>query len=105
MCSSDLDYARAGMPMLPVIDRDGAMTGRQALIYAAALMPASILPMAFGMTTRLYGIGALVLGLGLAIVAAVFMFQRTRQNARILFLTSITYLPLLMLLLGLTRRS
>lgn len=99
------DYARAGMPMLPVIDRDGAMTGRQALVYAAALVPASVLPMAFGLTTRLYGIGALVLGLALVIVAAVFMMQRTRENARILFLASITYLPLLMVLLGLTRRA
>src|SRR5262249_60514220 len=33
------DYARGGFPMLAVTDRDGSSTGRQALLYAAALLP------------------------------------------------------------------
>lgn len=98
------DYARAKMPMLPVIDTDGAITGRQAVIYAAALVPASVLPMLFGLAGRTYGIGALLLGMFLAVVAMVFAFNRSRDNARMLFLASITYLPLLLILMAASRR-
>ncbi len=98
------DYARASMPMLPVIDTDGAMTGRQAVLYAAALVPMSVLPMIFGLTGSAYGIGALVLGVTLTIIAAAFAMTRSRDNARMLFLASITYLPLLMILMAAGRR-
>ncbi len=98
------DYARASMPMLPVIDKDGSMTGRQAVVYAAALLPMSVLPMIFGMAGRAYGIGALVLGLTLVTVAVVFALKRSRDNARMLFLASITYLPLLLILMAASRR-
>ena len=40
------DYARAGMPLLPVIEPDGRSTGRQAVLYAAAMIPVSLLPTA-----------------------------------------------------------
>ena len=38
------DYEKAGFPMLPVIEPDGRSTGRQAAIYAALLLPASLVP-------------------------------------------------------------
>ena len=40
------DYRRAGFPLLPIVEPDGASTGRQALIYAAALLPLSLAPTA-----------------------------------------------------------
>jgi protoheme IX farnesyltransferase len=98
------DYARASMPMLPVIDANGAMTGRQAVVYATALVPMSVLPMALGLAGRTYGIGALVLGMILAGVAVAFAINRSRENARTLFLSSIAYLPLLLLLMAAGRR-
>lgn len=98
------DYARAKMPMLSVVDSDGSMTGRQAVVYAAALVPVSVMPMLFGMTGRSYGIGALVLGITLVAVATGFAFKRTNQNARMLFLTTIAYLPLLLILMAFGRR-
>lgn len=98
------DYARASMPMLPVIDTDGSMTGRQAVVYAATLVPMSLMPMLFGLAGRAYGIGALVLGLTLVGVALVFAVNRSRDNARMLFLASITYLPLLLILMAASRR-
>ncbi|TAK11564.1 MAG: protoheme IX farnesyltransferase [Acidobacteria bacterium] len=98
------DYAKASMPILTVLDKDGAMTGRQAVVYAAALVPFSVAPMLFGMAGRGYGIGALVLGVMLVAVATGFAFQRTRSNARMLFLASITYLPLLLILMAVSRR-
>ena len=43
------DYARAGIPLLPVLEPDGRRTGRQALLYAAALWPVSLLPAIVGL--------------------------------------------------------
>ena len=43
------DYARAGIPLLPVLEPDGRRTGQQALLYAAALWPVSLLPALVGL--------------------------------------------------------
>ena len=64
------DYARAQLPMLPVIDRDGAMTGRQAVLWAATLLPFSQLPFVIGLANATYGIGAILLCVGLLAIAA-----------------------------------
>jgi protoheme IX farnesyltransferase len=45
------EYARAGMPLLPVIEPDGRSTGRQAVLYTAALIPLSMMPMGVGLAT------------------------------------------------------
>jgi heme o synthase len=98
------DYARAGMPMLSVVDPNGAFTGRQALLWAASLVPFGILPFLLGMTTALYAVGALLLGLGQFALAAAFARHRSIANARTLFFASIVYLPLLWMLMVLARR-
>src|SRR5204863_6773872 len=87
------DYARAGLPMLPVLDKSGAVTGRQAMVWAATLVLFSLLPVLVGLTTMAYGIGALILGIGLCIWAVRFAMHRTASTARALFYASITYLP------------
>jgi protoheme IX farnesyltransferase len=101
MCRDD--YARAKLPMLTVIDPDGRMTGRQALVWAAALVPISLLPAIAGITAPSYAIGALVLGFAFAALAAYFAMRRTDESARLLFFGSITYLPLLWILMGVTK--
>ena len=98
------DYARARMPMLPVVDVNGALTGRQAALWAATLIPVSELPFLLGMTTAVYGVAALVLGIGQFILSVRFMLARTTENARRLFFGSIIYLPLLWILMGLARK-
>ncbi len=97
------DYARAGLPMLSVHDPHGAATGRQALLWAAALVPFGMLPFLLGMTTAVYAIGALVLGLAQLGLAAKFARHRSIANARALFFASIIYLPLLWMLMVLAR--
>ena len=87
------DYARAGFPMLPVVDPDGASTARQSLLYATALVPVSILPSALGLAGLLYAISAVVLGVAFIAVGIGFAFRRTKPNARLLFLVSLIYLP------------
>ncbi len=62
------DYARAGVPMLPVTH--GARHTRiQILIYTVLLLPVSVAPWALGYLGPVYGISALVLGLGFLVFA------------------------------------
>jgi protoheme IX farnesyltransferase len=98
------DYARAGLPMLSVVDRHGGLTGRQALLWAMALVPFSQLPFLLGLTGRAYAVGALALGIAQCILAVRFARHRSVANARVLFYGSITYLPLLWLLMAIGRR-
>jgi protoheme IX farnesyltransferase len=97
------DYARAGLPMLSVVDRDGGLAGRQALLWAATLVPFSLLPAALQLTGSAFAIGALILGVTLLVLAFRFAFRRTNENARTLFYASITYLPLLWTLMVVDR--
>jgi protoheme IX farnesyltransferase len=89
------DYARAGFPLLPVLEPDGRRTGQQALLYAAALWPVSLMPMLVGLAGVKYSVVATALGLGLIWLSAQFARERSQATARRLFLYSIIYLPLL----------
>ena len=89
------DYSRARFPMLPVIEPDGRRTGRQAALYAAALLPASLTPALAGVSGATYLVVATMLGAALLFLAARFALRRSDASARALFFGSITYLPLL----------
>ena len=98
------DYARAGFKMLSEHDETGALTGRQAFIYALALLAVSLLPSVFFGYAAAYFYGALLLGAGFASMAANFAVSGgSIAAARWLFLGSIAYLPLLLGLMVLTR--
>jgi len=89
------DYERAGIPLLPVLEPDGRRTGQQALLYAAALWPVSLLPAVIHIADAPYIIIATFLGFGLIALSALFARERTTKTARNLFLYSIIYLPLI----------
>jgi protoheme IX farnesyltransferase len=89
------DYARAGIPLLPVLEPDGRRTGQQALQYALALGPVSLMPVLVGLTGAPYAIAAVTLGVAMVLVTASFARDRSATNARRLFLFSILYLALL----------
>lgn len=93
------DYARAGFPMLPVIEPDGRSTARQAILYAAGLLPLSVVPTLMGMSGRIYFEGALALSLLYLALAIRFGMTRRTGDARRLFFGSILYLPLLWILM------
>lgn len=97
------DYARAGYPMLPVLDTEGITTGRHMVIWSLALIPVSLATTILGLTGLLYTIGALVLGAWFAIASFRFLTRRTDRAARELFLASIIYLPVLCLLMALDK--
>lgn len=89
------DYARAGIPLLPVLEPDGRRTGHQALLYAAALWPVSLLPAMVGLAGAPYSIVATCLGFAFIGLALRFARDRSQANARHLFLFSLVYLTLL----------
>lgn len=89
------DYGAAGFPMLPVVEPEGRRAGRQAVVYAAALVPVALVPAFVGVSGTAYAASALVLGLVLLWLAIRFARTRSDQSARALFFGSIVYLPLL----------
>jgi protoheme IX farnesyltransferase len=93
------DYASAGMPLLPVVEPDGRSTGRQSVLYTAALIPISLLPMAVGMATAYYLVGAITLGAVLMVLSLEFATSRSVHAAKRLFYGTILYLPLLWIVL------
>ncbi len=97
------DYGRAGLPMLPVIDHSGAMTGRQMALWAATLVPVSVMPTVVNLADQTYGIGVLILGLMQFALTVRFAWSRTKANARVVFYASIIYLPLLWALMALAK--
>jgi protoheme IX farnesyltransferase len=97
------DYARAGFPLLPVVEPDGSSTARQATAYASALLPVSLMPTLVGLTSGVYFAGALLLGCALLVLTWRFARLRTGRNARWLFFGSIIYLPVLWILMVVTR--
>ena len=92
------DYAKAGVPMMPVVAGARA-TRRQMLAYAVLLLPLALAPWWLGIAGAVYGLAALLLG-GLMIVAAVrVMVRQTERSAKQMFGFSILYLFLLFALL------
>ena len=90
------DYARAGIPMLPVVSGD-ANTRRQILLYTLILVPLGIAPWPLGYTGAIYGTaaiisGAIMLTLGWQVLRERAPAERASRN---LFAFSILYLFLL----------
>lgn len=88
------DYRRAGYAMLPVVDPEGVRTGRQAVSHTLGLLPVSLSPVAFGIAGPIYLAGALLFGLLFLAAAIQFSRKLTENSARVLFFSSIIYLPL-----------
>jgi protoheme IX farnesyltransferase len=87
------EYARAGVPMLPVVAGRAATT-RQILIYSVLLVPVSVLPWVLGFAGTIYAATAVVSGA--IFVALALRLRRSsdadRRDASRLFAFSIVYL-------------
>jgi protoheme IX farnesyltransferase len=90
------DYAAGGFKMLPVVDEKLTVTGRMIVLYAAALLPVSLLPTLLGIAGAVYFTAAVLLGLGFLSCGISCATSRKRADARQLFFASIIYLPLLL---------
>jgi protoheme IX farnesyltransferase len=96
------DYAQAGIRMLPVVQPDGWSTVAEALFFAVAMIPVSLVPWRLGMTGTAYA--WLAVALGLLYLAYTIRFAgilraadetESRMLARDLLKVSVLYLPLL----------
>jgi protoheme IX farnesyltransferase len=88
------DYARAGVPMLPVV-ASMASTKRQIFIYAALLVPMSLMLLLTGTVGWIYGAGALVLGMAFVREAWALRSNEAPGAAMSVFRISIYYLAFL----------
>lgn len=87
------DYARGGFRVWSVDDPSGAETARQMAATSGALVLASLVPCATGLTGPAYLIGAAALG-ALCLAAGFKPLRDFRgRNARQVFLASLVYLP------------
>ncbi len=92
------DYARAGLRMLSVT-QGAETTFRLALLYAVALLPVSLLPTVLGTTGLVYFVGAVLLTGWLIVSTATVVKDHAPKKARRLFLATIVYLPVLLVLM------
>jgi protoheme IX farnesyltransferase len=99
------DYARGGFKMLPVVDEELVVTGRQTILYGLALIPVSFMPAVLRMTGPGYLAAAFVLGLAFLGFGINCAARKRRGDARWLFLVSIIYLPLLLAVMMLDKAS
>lgn len=90
------DYAKGGFKMLPVVDPTLEATGRQIVLYAAALVPASLVPVGLQMAGALYFTAAVLMGLAFLSYGISCAASPSRMDARKLFFASIIYLPVLL---------
>jgi protoheme IX farnesyltransferase len=93
------DYRRAGLCMLPAVDPDGSMIGRQMICYCLVLIAASLALFVVRGAGTIYLAGALLLGIGLLACAVGYARQRSLSRARVVLRASLIYLPALLTLL------
>ena len=96
------DYARAGVPMLPVV-AGPETTKRQMLAYSLILLPLGLVPYALGVAGTWYAVGALALGLLFVVSALRVLGSEDDRAARQMFGFSILYLFALFALLVVDR--
>lgn len=90
------DYARAGIKMLPVVDRDGSRTFRQIVLAAGILVGVSLLPAIVGLAGVRYFFGALVVSTALVQVCLWAASAKTNVRAKWLMHATVLHIPLLL---------
>ncbi|SRR5579875_93995 len=99
------DYARAGIRMLPVVDRKGDSTFRQIVCMSAVLVWVSALPSVVGMAGIGYFFLALILGMLLLQVGLWANRSRTNARAKWLMHATVAHIPLLLICLVLDKMA
>jgi protoheme IX farnesyltransferase len=93
------DYKNAGLQMLPVIDNGVKRTVLHIFLHALILIPISTLPFFLGFSGRVYFVGAYILSNIYMLLCLPFILDQNKDNARLIFKTSIYYFPLLLFLI------
>lgn len=96
------DYARTGVPMLPVVKGDEA-TRRQIVIYTVITVLASFGPVVTGLLGPVYFAAAALCGATFLGLALKLQAEPSRRSARRLYLSSLAYLALLFVAMAIDR--
>ena len=96
------DYARAGVPMLPVV-RGDEETRRQIFLYTALLVPLTVTFYIIDFAGPIFLVGGLLLAGIFLQKAAKLLTDKSRESARDVFFYSIFYLALLFVALLIDR--
>jgi heme o synthase len=97
------DYSRAGFRMISADDLSGERSASQSVFFCILLLILGGLPAFLGIASYAYLAIELLLGALFVAVAMRFLRLRTQSAARLLFIVSIAYLPLLLAALVLTK--
>lgn len=98
------DYRDGGFAMLSAHDIDGRKSAAWASLFAVSLLVVSLVPAWTGLAGFAYCIAALLLGTSLTVWSIALLRTPNATRARGLFLASVVYLPVLLLLLVLLPR-
>ena len=93
------DYAKAGFRMVSVEDQTGARTALYTVVGSVALMVTSVIPFMVGMSSLVYLVSALVMGVLMLASSVVMMRARDYRSARLVLKASVLYLPLLLVVI------
>jgi heme o synthase len=97
------DYARAGIPMMPVV-RGEARTKYEMLVYTLMLLPLTVMPTLFGALGVFYGVAAVLLGARLLWYCIRLLRERSvTPVAWQMYRYSLLYLALLFVAMGIDR--
>ncbi len=97
-------YAKAGIRMLPVVEKDGRITAQQIVIFTVLLLPISLAPFFLGISGFIYLIGASILGVWFLYASIRTARAKTVEEARKLLLVSVLYLPVIFALMVLNHQ-
>ncbi|MGB0371661.1 MAG: heme o synthase [Opitutales bacterium] len=91
------DYSGAGYRMVTTDEPTGFSAAIQSLVCTVLLFAATLVPTFLGIATWVYGAVAILAGIPFLYFAITFLVQSPRDRAaKLLFLTSISYLPLIL---------
>ena len=93
------DYKNAGFKMLPSISKNLDSTLFQIVFFIVALIGSSVGIYFLNLTSFVYMLGAVLLGVIFLVHSANILFEQSNEKVRKLFIFSIIYLPVLMLLI------
>ena len=93
------DYNRGGFKMLPGVTENSNLVNFQIIFFTMALIYSSIGIYVLNLTSFIYVIGAVLLGLIFLIYSSIIIFDYSSKAVKNIFIFSIIYLPSLLLLI------
>ena len=92
-------YAKAGILMLPVVEKEGRITAMQIVLFTILIVPVSLAPFFLGISGLVYLIGASLLGIWFLYASIQAARAKSVEKARALLFVSILYLPIIFALM------